>query len=140
MPESVLVDTGPLVAWLNRADEYHAWAREHFARLRPPLFTCGPVLTEATFLLDSVGLDAAVVPELITRSVLQIALSLKDQAGPIAALMRKYRNVPMSLADACLVRLSEIRPGSTIFTLDADFHVYRRHRRLAIATLMPAGI
>jgi predicted nucleic acid-binding protein len=140
VPESVLVDAGPLVAWLNRADAYHAWAHDHFARLRPPLLTCEPVLTEATFLLDSAGLDASAIPELITRSVLQVALSLEDEAAPIATLMRRYRSVPMSLADACLVRLSELRRQSTVFTLDSDFRIYRRHGRLTIPTLMPAGV
>jgi predicted nucleic acid-binding protein len=135
----VLVDAGPLVAWLNRGDAYHAWARDHFARLRPPLLTCEPVLTEVTFLLDSAGLDSAVVPELITKSVLQVGLNLEDEAAPVAALMRRYRNVPMSLADACLVRLSEMRRQSTVFTLDSDFRIYRRHGRLTIPTLMPAN-
>lgn len=139
MPASVLVDAGPLVAWLNRGDAYHAWARDHFARLRPPLLTCEPVLTEVTFLLDSAGLDSAVVPELITKSVLQVGLNLEDEAAPVAALMRRYRNVPMSLADACLVRLSEMRRQSTVFTLDSDFRIYRRHGRLTIPTLMPAN-
>jgi predicted nucleic acid-binding protein len=140
VPESILVDAGPLVAWLNRKDGYHAWAREQFARLRPPLLTCEPVLTEVAFLLEAAGLDAAVVPDLITRSILDVSFSLEDEAATVSGLMRRYRNVPMSLADACLVRLSEVRQRSRIFTLDSDFRIYRRHGRLIIPTLMPARI
>ncbi len=140
MALSVLVDTGPLVAWLNRGDAHHAWARDHMARLHPPLFTCEAVLTEVTFLLDGVGRDPSVVPELLTRGVLQVALDLEDEAAAVTTLMRKYGDVPMSLADACLVRLSELRRSATVMTLDSDFHVYRRHGRLVIPTLMPAEI
>jgi uncharacterized protein len=136
--ESVLVDAGPLVAWLNRNDGHHKWARAQFARLRPPLLTCEAVLTEATFLLDSAGLDAAVIPDLMARSVLEIGFNLQEEAATVAAFMRRYCTVPMSLADACLARLSEIRARSIVFTLDSDFHIYRRHGRLVIPTLMPA--
>ena len=65
---------------------------------------------------------------------------MHQHCAPIATPMRRYRNVPMSLADACLVRLSEVRRQSTVFTLDSEFRIYRRHGRLTIPTLMPAGV
>ena len=136
---SVVVDAGPIVAWLNRSDVHHAWARDQFARLRPPLVTCEPVLTEAAFLLDYARGDPGMAARLVARGVLQVAPVLAEHSEAIAQLMRRYRDVPMSLADACLVRLSEIVPDATVFTLDTDFRIYRRRGRAVIPVLMPPG-
>jgi uncharacterized protein len=135
--ESVLVDTGPLVAFLNREDAHHEWAKREFALLPPPLLTCEPVLAEATLLLERARVDAVQVVELASRGVLQVVFSVENEASSLIPLMRRYRNVPMSLADACLVRLSEMRDQPVVFTLDSDFRIYRRHGRLVIPTLMP---
>ena len=134
---NVLVDTGPLTAWLSASDAYHNWAKEQFGRLRPPLTTCEAVLSEVVFLLHRIGESGHAVPMLIERGVLQAAPVLHTEARAIAALMRKYADVPMSLADACLVRLSELVPQAVVFTLDADFGVYRRMGRSTIPVLMP---
>ena len=137
MNESVLIDAGPLLAWLNQDDQHHEWASGHLAQLRPPLLTCEPVLSELAFLLLALGDDPAKAPELVTTGTVQVVFSLEDEAAALVSLMRRYRNVPMSLADACLVRLSEIRDKPLVFTLDSDFLIYRRHGRLVIPTLMP---
>ena len=134
---NVLVDTGPLAAWLNSADMYHGWAKERFGRLRPPLTTCEAVLSEVVFLLHRAGANGEAVPRLISRGVLQVTPVLQTEAPAVAASMRKYADVPMSLADACLVRLSELVPHAIVFTLDGDFRVYRRRGRSAIPILMP---
>ena len=136
---SVIVDAGPIVAWLNARDAWHAWARDEFARLRPPLVTCEAVLSEAAFLLEYVGGDAASVAALTARGVFRVVPVLVEHAGAVAQLMRRYANVPMSLADACLVRLSETVPNAVVLTLDADFRVYRRRGRAVIPVLMPEG-
>ena len=137
MNDSVIVDTGPIVAYLNRAEPPHAWVVEQFKRLRPPLLTCEAVLVEAMFLLeDDIG-DGTPVLEMVESKVLQVAVSVEDEAATLKQLMRRFRNVPMSLADACLVRLSETRDRPLVFTLDSDFQIYRRHGRLVIPTLMP---
>ncbi len=134
---NVLVDTGPLAAWLSSTDMYHAWAKEQFGRLRPPLTTCEAVLSEVVFLLHRAGANGEAVPRLVSRGVLQVTPVLQTEAAAVASSMRKYADVPMSLADACLVRLSELVPHAVVFTLDADFRVYRRRGRSAIPILMP---
>ncbi len=136
--ENVLVDTGPLAAWLNANDRHHSWAKAQFGRLRPPLTTCEAVVSEVVFLLHRLGRGGDAAPRLIDRGVLRVAPVLQTEASAVAALMRKYADVPMSLADACLVRLSELIPHAVVFTLDADFRFFRRRGRAAIPLLIPA--
>lgn len=132
-----LLDTGPLVSFLASGVRHHAWAVEQWKRLRPPLLTCEPVLTEAAFLLKRDGHNADALFELVERGVIRIALAVQEEQTDVRALMHRYRNRPMSLADACLVRLSEIHPAGEVFTLDSDFHIYRRHGNKIIPLLMP---
>ena len=104
---------------------------------RPPLLTCEPVLTEAAFLLKREGREADPVFALLERGVIRIALDIEEQQADLRALMHRYRNRPMSLADACLVRLSEIETAGEVFTLDSDFRIYRRHGNKVIPVWMP---
>lgn len=134
---SAVLDTGPLVSVLNPRLRYHFWAAEQWRRLRPPLLTCEPVLTEAAFLLRREGRDAEPLFELLEREVIRVALSVEKEQADLRALMHRYRNRPMSLADACLVRLSELHPAAEVFTLDSDFRIYRRHGNKVIPILMP---
>lgn len=132
-----LLDTGPLVSFLAAGLRHHAWAVEQWKRLRPPLLTCEPVLTEATFLLQREGRDSDVLFVLLERGVIRIALAVQEEQADLRALMRRYRNRPMSLADACLVRLSEIHTSAEVLTLDSDFRIYRRHGNKVIPVRMP---
>ena len=136
-PPVGLLDTGPLVSFLAAGLEHHEWAIEEWKRLRPPLLTCEPVLTEAAFLLKREGRDTDPLFALLDRGVIRIGLSLQEQQADLRALMRRYRNRPMSLADACLVRLSEIHASAEVLTLDSDFRVYRRHGNKVIPLRMP---
>src|SRR5262249_26862793 len=110
---------------------------EQWKCLRPPLLTCEPVLTEAAFLLKREGRDTDSLFTLLERGVVRVALTIQEQQTDLRALMRRYRNRPMSLADACLVRLSEIHPSSEVLTLDGDFRIYRRHGNKVIPLRMP---
>jgi predicted nucleic acid-binding protein len=110
---------------------------ERFGELLPPLLTCEPVLTEAAFLVRRAGGTGGEIPALVRKGVLRVAFAVQQEAAALEALMRRYRNVPMSLADACLVRMSEATDEATVFTLDADFGIYRRRGRMVIPTLMP---
>lgn len=139
MAEKLLVDTGPIVASLVGRDANNRWAREQFGRLRPPLLTCEPVLAEASYIVESRGGDPASVLKLLTLGVLEVAFDLEDEVDALEVLMRRYRNVPMSLADGCLVRMSEIHTPCRLLTTDSDFSVYRRHSRRIIPVLMPAS-
>ena len=132
-----LLDTGPLVSFLGAGLKYHQWAVEQWKRLRPPLLTCEPVLTEAAFLLKREGRDTDTLFALLERGVIRIALAVQEEQADLRALMRRYRNRPMSLADACLVRLSEIHTAAEVFTLDSDFRIYRRHGNRVISVRMP---
>ncbi|MBM3776252.1 MAG: PIN domain-containing protein, partial [Acidobacteria bacterium] len=122
-----MLDAGPLVSFLGSGLRHHAWAVEQWKRLRPPLLTCEPVLAEAAFLLKRERREADALFALLERGVVRVALSVQEEHPDLRALMRRYRNRPMSLADACLVRLSEIHPTGQVFTLDSDFRIYRRH-------------
>jgi predicted nucleic acid-binding protein len=132
-----LLDTGPLVSFLAAGLEHHEWAVEQWKALRPPLLTCEPVLTEAAFLLKREGRDADALFALLERGVIRVAIAVEKEQGDLRALMRRYRNRPMSLADACLVRLSEIHSNAEVVTLDGDFRIYRRHGNKVIPVRMP---
>jgi predicted nucleic acid-binding protein len=134
---SVIVDTGPIVALLDADDQQHAWVKAQFARLRPPLLTCEAVLTESSFLIARAGGDVSAAVQLVERGVLSIAQLFDKEAASIARLMRRYENVPISLADACVVRLVELTSQSTLFTLDSDFEIYRQKGRRLIPLLTP---
>ncbi len=137
MRGATLLDTGPLVTFLAAGLKYHGWVCGQWQRLRPPLLTCEPVLTEAAFLLKREGRESDPLFALLERGVLRVGMEIEDQLADVRALMRRYRDRPMSLADACLVRLAELHPGGVIFTLDADFRIYRRHGTKVIPVLMP---
>ena len=137
MKSPVLLDTGPLVSFLSASDKHAAWVQEQWKRLRPPLLTCEAVLTEDAFLLKREGADTDPLFALLERGVVRVALEISEEHPDLRVLMRRYRDRPMSLADACLVRLSELHSGSTIFTLDGDFRIYRRHGNKVIPVLMP---
>jgi predicted nucleic acid-binding protein len=133
----VIVDTGPLIALLDRRDQHHAWVEAQFAEMVPPLLTCEAVLTEACHLAPRTGLGPQAALELLERGVVRLAFDLHDNFVPVSSMVRRYVNVPMSLADACLVRLSELVGDAVVFTLDSDFRVYRRHRRQRIPLVIP---
>lgn len=140
MRERVLLDTGPLVAFLDRKDQYYEWARVQWEDIRPPLLTCESVLSEACFLLGSVGLDSTKVLELVERGVMTVPFRVEDEASAIAKLMSRYASVPMSLADACLTRMAECISRGTILTLDTDFRIYRMFGRRVIPSILPEGM
>ena len=137
MTATVLLDTGPLVAYLGEGLTHGEWVVDQWKRLRPPLWTCEPVLTEAAFLLKRERRDTDPLWALLERGVIRIGLGVEPQLADLRALMRRYRDRPMSLADACLVRLAELHPSGVILTFDTDFRIYRRHGNRSIPVLMP---
>jgi predicted nucleic acid-binding protein len=138
MMRRIIVDTGPLVAFLDRAQTHHAWIVAEAAEMHTPWLTCEPVLTEAWHLLRGLPAAQDAVLRLVESGAVVIALNLRDQVTAIQSLRRKYLDVPMSLADACLVRLSELHADHHVCTLDSDFAIYRRHGRQPIHRLSPA--
>jgi len=133
----VVIDAGPLVALLNQSDRHHRWVREVLDTVEPPVFTCEAVISEACFLLSRIRDGQDAVLGLLSKDIVKVDFRLTTEVDALRALMKKFANVPMSLADACLVRMTELEPHSRILTLDSDFRVYRRNRRQAIPTVMP---
>ena len=135
MKHNIIIDTGPLVAFINARDKYHEWSKQQWASIAPPLLTCEAVLSETCFLLRETDGGSEIVLELLKRGVLNLPFRLEDSLEQIKWLLKKYSNVPMSLADACLVRMSEIYTNSIVFTLDNDFSIYRKNKRNVIPLL-----
>lgn len=138
MRQVVLLDTGPLVAIVNRRDKFHDWIKMRFDVIEPPLFTCEAVLAEACFLLRKYSVGSAAVLKMVQREVVKVDMQISQQVPSITNLMVKYANVPISLADACLVRMSELFSESVILTLDSNFRLYRRHGRQVIPLIIPS--
>jgi predicted nucleic acid-binding protein len=137
---SVLLDTGPLIALIDHRDQHHVWVQSRFAEILPPLLTCEAVLTEACYLARRTDGGTQAALELFERGVVRLAFDLADNLVAVSSLIQRYANVPMSLADACLVRMSELVADATVLTLDSDFRIYRRHKRQKIPLLMPSDL
>lgn len=133
----ILLDTGPWVALLCKNDRHHAWAKQQFATHTHVFLTCEAVVAETCFLLARAGVDAGRALMLIERGIVQIGLSLNEQSASVRHLYERYGNVPSSLADACLIRMSELHEPCQVLTIDSDFHIYRRHGRRAIPVISP---
>lgn len=134
---SVIIDTGPLVALLNRRERLHDWAKEVLDTIEPPIFTCEAVLSEACFLLRDIDGGPDAVLNLVGRGIVRADFRVGTEIDALRLLMKRFSNVPMSLADACLVRMTELDPRSVVLTLDSDFRIYRRNRRQIIPTISP---
>lgn len=137
MKNKVLLDTGVLVTFINKRENLYSWTNQQWKLIEPPLLTCEAVITEACFLLQDVYEGEDAVLNLISRKIIQIPFQLNDDSESTRELMNRYQNVPMSLADACLVRMSELIPGSSVLTLDSDFLIYRKNRNQMIDLIIP---
>ena len=135
MAGTVLVDTGFLVALLSRRDANHAWASAQLNPLPPPWQTCDAVLSETFYLLGPNGFSS--LSALMTRGALLSTFRVDDSLEEVLSLMAKYSDIPMSFADACLVRMTEILSDPTLLTTDSDFRIYRRLGRKAVPIVMP---
>jgi predicted nucleic acid-binding protein len=135
MAASVLVDASFLVALLDGRDRHHAWSVFEAARYAPPWQACESVLSEACFLLGRRGRPA--LTELLSRGAAVASFRFSQQQEPVLALIRKYADVPMSFADACLVRMTELLPEPIVLTTDSDFRIYRRNGRQVVPCVLP---
>lgn len=136
----MLADTGALVALLDRREKYHAWAEKQAEEMRPPLLTCEAVLAELCFLLAEVPGGNAAVRHNLASGAWRLDFALEAEHARVFALMDTYANLPMSLADGCLVRMAELHGNATVFTLDRHFRIYRRNRRQVIPLILPPEI
>ena len=132
MKSQVIVDTGPLVALLNSSDKHHTWVVQQLGDIQPPMVTCEAVLAEATYLTRTVPVARIALIEMLGEGFLNIGMAVADHHSSLLTMVRPYNDVPMSLADACLVRLAELYPQSPVLTLDSDFVAYRKNGRQLI--------
>lgn len=132
----VILDTGPLVAWLCPRDEHHAWVREAFREVVPGSIICEAVLTETCHLAAKEGLERGRVLEFIRRLRL-LVVPLGSELEAISHLLHRYADTPMDFADACVVRLAEQFPDTTVCTTDGHFQFFRKHQREPILLLAP---
>jgi len=128
-----IADTGLLVGFLDRSDQFHDWSKRCLGELRVSLLTCEAVLAETEYLVPGAG---PLLMQMVRRGVLEIAAMLPAEADALGALMKSYPK--MQFADACIVRLSETVPHAVVYTTDKrDFSIYRRHRTERIPTVVP---
>jgi predicted nucleic acid-binding protein len=135
MAGTVLVDAGFLAAFIVARDASHAWALSQSQRFPPPWHTCDAVISEALHLIGPHAFTP--MASLIRGGALVSSFQFANGTNEVLALMEKYSDVPMSFADACLVRMTEVSPNPTLLTTDNDFRVYRRHGRQAVPCIMP---
>lgn len=133
----VLLDTGPLVALLSEREERHSWVTTQWAGWTEPCVTCGPVLTEAFHLLARVRGGPAALRTALREGLIVVEFDLRAELPQVLDLMDRYENVPMSLADGCLVRMAELSPTAQVFTLDQDFRIYRKNRAEPLGLVAP---
>jgi predicted nucleic acid-binding protein len=105
--------------------------------MQQPFLTCEAVLTEAMFLVRQDSRLRESIVQMLGEGFLKVDFHVSDHHAALLAMIERYNNVPMSLADACLVRMSELLPKSHVFTLDSDFHIYRKSTRHVIPTIAP---
>src|SRR5579864_5134166 len=135
MARNILVDAGFVVALLSSRDTHHKWAVMQASEMPPPWSTCEAVLSESFHLLG--GRGAANFGALLSRRALLVTFELAKNVEPVVRLIEKYSDVPMSLADACLVRMTETLADCVVLTTDKDFRVYRRHSRRMVPCVTP---
>jgi predicted nucleic acid-binding protein len=133
----IIADTGVIVGLIHEKDQWHEWAFEQSKQLLPPFYTCEAAITESCFLLHNILNGEQQVLGMVAAGHLQIDFSLSNEAESIKDLMKKYADVPMSFADACLVRMSELIENSVVFTIDSDFLIYRKNGKMPIPLIYP---
>jgi uncharacterized protein len=133
----VLLDTGVIVALLDRSERYHARCVAALEKIEQPLATCETVIAESCYLLRAIPGAPETVLANVEQGIFQIPLQLGPSAAAIRSILHKYRDVPADLADACLIHLADELDSGEILTLDSDFARYRWRRNRPFQMLIP---
>lgn len=136
----VLLDTGVIVALLDRGERLHEACAEAVRELEGPLITCEAVIAESCYLLQNLAGAAEAVIENVEAGIFQIPFQLSREAARVKQVLRKYRDRQIDLADACLIRLADEFGSGEILTLDRDFAIYRWGKNKAFRMLPDAGL
>jgi len=121
----VLVDTGSIVALLDRSERHHKECAAVIAEIDAPLLTCEAVIAEACYLLREIKNAVDAVLENVEKGTFLVPYRAAGKTSALRRLLKKYANVPMDFADACLVEMADEYQTGRILTLDRDFHIYR---------------
>lgn len=140
MIKPTIADTGVIVAFLSRKDQWREWTHQQMRNLPIPFLTCEPVITEACYLMRKQTGGKQDVLKMIADGVLEISFSLEKEANAVRFLLDKYEDVPMDFADACVVRMSEMTENAVVFTVDGDFRIYRKNGKNEIPLIIPDNI
>ena len=133
----VLLDTGVIVALLDRHERYHGRSVRAVEDVNRPLITCEAVIAEACYLLRHMqGASWAVLAN-VEAGIFQIPFQVSRSAGEVERILRAYADLPADFADACLIRLAEECETDEILTLDHDFELYRWRRNRRFRLLIP---
>ena len=132
-----IIDSGPLFALFAEKDRWHDWSRQSVAHLREPLLTCESVVSETGFLIRRKAGDPQLVLNVIHDGLLEIGFDLSREVRELLVLMKRYQDVPISIADACLIRMTEVFSDCRLLTTDRNFSIHRRFARQAIPPLTP---
>ena len=135
MAASVIVDAGFLIALPSRRDTHHPWAVTESPNCLQSWLTCGAVVSEAFHLLGTRGWSG--LSALLRRGAVVPTFHLGGELDRVLSLMGKYASVPLSIADACLVRMTETRADPIVLSTDRGFHAYRRHSRHVVPCRTP---
>jgi predicted nucleic acid-binding protein len=121
----VLLDTGVIVALLDRSEKFHKACAQTVREVEAPLVTCEAVITESCYLLRNLSGASEAVIENITAGIFQVPFQLSRDTAGVKQVLRKYKDRKIDLADACLIRLADQFGTADILTLDQDFTIYR---------------
>ena len=135
--ETLILDAGPLVAYFDANEEHHEWCVQQFDSLRPPLLSCETAIAEAAYLIEARDGDSSSLFRFLREKVIQLPFQLEKETETVIELRRRYADLPMDLADACLVCMTEKYRNCRVFTLDKHFKIYRRHGRQIIPLIFP---
>jgi uncharacterized protein len=136
---AAIVDTGPLVAYFIRSERHHRWATDRVDDIEAPLLVCEPVLAEAAYLLRRHLRARDVLLELVQDGALKVAFRVEEHIGALRRLLRKYSDIRISLADACIILMAEIHGSHPVLTLDSDFLVYRTSNGVPLSLIYPGN-
>lgn len=132
----VLLDTGVIVALLDRSEKFHQACAEAVCGLEAPLITCEAVIAESCYLLRNLSGAPEAVIENVAAGIFQVSFQLSREAAGVRQVLRKYRDRKIDLADACLIRLADEFGTADILTLNKDFEVYRWGRNKPFRVLL----
>ncbi|MEM9081388.1 MAG: PIN domain-containing protein [Verrucomicrobiota bacterium] len=137
MAERLIADTGAILALVNGRDEHHDWAVSCFRGMSGSLVTCEAVLTECWHFVGGSVEALGMLVSMVEKRVLRVGFDFEENGSEVLGLLEKYRDTPMDFADACLVRMTELEKKSRVWTVDADFKIYRRNQRQVVPVLAP---